>query len=115
MTQTIVLASPLSVDAATRIGLPPREYANGEAVDVPDIAADRLRRAGYATPVGTTPTVVVDFTPSAPAVILQSGGVYALRSSVTDNPGKTVLWIGATSPNIGGGYAITGVDVWIQG
>lgn len=54
-------------------------------------------------------------TSSTPATIRQSGSTYALRSTVTTDPARTVLWIGSTAPAIGGGYAIAGTDLWIQG
>lgn len=50
---------------------------------------------------------------STPAVVVASGAAYATRNTVTTNPTKTVIWVGASAPPIGGGFAVSGVDLWI--
>lgn len=98
------------------MGLDPREYVIGEQVTLSTINAARLQRAGYAAPVGATPSVVYGgLDPSIPAFIRQTSGTYPVRASVTADQTRPVIWIGTTSPTIGGGYAIAGVDVWVQG
>lgn len=114
--QQVVLAQPLSADRAIVLGIDARDYLIGEQITVSEVDADRLQRAGYGAPVGAAPTVVYGgLDPSIPAFIRQTSGTYALRASVTLNPNRPVIWIGVSAPAIGGGYAITGVDVWIQG
>lgn len=115
MSQQLVLSQPLSADRAAALGLTPREYVVGEQISIPDTFADRLQRAGYALPVGATPTVVYGgMDPSIPAFIRMVSGTYPLRTSVTQDATRPVIWIGTTSSAIGGGYAVASVDVWIQ-
>lgn len=116
-TQQVVLAQPLSSDRAAALGLDPREYVLGEQVTVSDINAGRLQRAGYGAPVGAAPTVTYGgMDPSIPAFIrMGTGSIYPLRASVTQDATRPVIWIGSTAPTIGSGYAISGVDLWVQG
>jgi hypothetical protein len=115
-TQQVVLSEPLSADRAAALGLDPREYSTGEQITVSDVNASRLTRAGYTAVGATTPTTVYGgMDPSIPAFIRQVSGTYPTRSSETADVTRPVIWIGATSPTIGGAYAISGVDLWIQG
>lgn len=115
-TQQVVLSEPLSADRAAALGLDPREYATGEQITVSDVNASRLTRAGYVA-VGASPSVVYGgLDPSIPAFIRAgTGGTYPVRASVTADATRPVIWIGATAPGVGGGYAIAGVDLWVQG
>lgn len=113
----VVLSESLGAAQAQAIGLDGRDYLIGEQVTVEQRYADGLMRAGYLAPAGTPATAIwtgLTTDPTAPSVILGSGSTYPLRSTVTTNPARTVLWIGGTAPAVGGGYAISGVDVWIQ-
>jgi hypothetical protein len=112
----VVLSDSLSADRARAMGLDARDYAAGEQITVEQRYADGLTRAGYTAPVGAAATVVYGgMDPSIPAFIRQTSGTYPTRASVTLDPARPVVWIGATAPTVGGSYAISGVDVWIQG
>jgi hypothetical protein len=111
----VVLSEPLSADRAATLGLDPREYGAGEQITVSDLNAGRLTRAGYVA-VGAAPgTFYGGLDPSIPAFIRQTSGTYPTRSSVTQDTTRPVIWIGTTSPTVGGAYALPGVDLWIQG
>lgn len=113
----VVLSDSLAAAQAEAMGLDGRDYLIGEQITVERRYADGLMRAGYLAPAGTPATSIwtgLTTDPTAPSVILGSGSTYPPRSSVTTNPSRVVLWIGTSAPPIGGGYAITGVDVWIQ-
>lgn len=114
---SVVLSEPLGPQQAEAIGLDGRDYLVGESVNVEQRYADGLMRAGYLSPAGTPASAIwtgLTTDPTAPSVILGSGSTYPLRNTITNDPKRTVLWIGPFTPPIGGGYAISGVDVWIQ-
>lgn len=112
----VVLSDSLSADRAQAMGLDGRDYLIGEQITVEQRYADGLMRAGYLAASGTTPTTVYGgMDPSIPAFIRQTSGTYPTRASVTLDPTRPVIWIGATAPTVGGSYAISGVDVWVQG
>lgn len=58
-TQQVVLSEPLSAERAAGLGLDQREYLIGEQITISDVNASRLQRAGYAAPVGASPTTTV--------------------------------------------------------
>ncbi len=49
---------------------------------------------------------------SVQAIIIESSGSYALRSTVTSSAMRPVIWRGADAPTIGSGYAINDMDTW---
>lgn len=112
----VVLSDSLSADRAQAMGLDARDYSAGEQITVEQRYADGLTRAGYTAPVGTAASLVYGgMDPSIPAFIRQVSGTYPTRASVTRDTTRPVIWIGATAPTVGGSYAISGVDVWVQG
>lgn len=52
---------------------------------------------------------------NAPCFIRGVGSptTYALRNTVTTSSTRMVIWVGATAPTIGSGYALDNVDLWI--
>lgn len=69
-------------------------------------------------PVSTAQQVALDLKVptsalrSIDAVIFYTGSAYPLRSTVTSDSLRRVRWVGTVAPTIGGGYAISGLDVW---
>lgn len=114
MATTLTLTNPISSDRAAALGLVPRDYLIGESITVSDTSASLLSKAGYGA-VGTPTVVYGGMDPSIPAFIRQTSGTYPTRNSVTLDPNRPVIWIGTTAPTVGSGYAISGVDLWIQG
>jgi hypothetical protein len=47
------------------------------------------------------------------ATIYEASGTYPLRATATSSPEVTVIWVGPDAPQIGGGYAVNDVDLWI--
>lgn len=45
-------------------------------------------------------------------VIVEAGGVYALRNTVSTSSTIPIIWVGTDAPTIGSGYAINNVDIW---
>lgn len=68
-----------------------------------------------ATLVRVTPgPVTSEDAATVPALTISYTGTQPLRSTVTTDPARPVLWISATPPSFAAGYAISGIDLWEQ-
>jgi hypothetical protein len=93
----------LTADSTQSVGL------NWTAV----IASSKIDAAnGIAGLDGASKLKISEFPDSVQAIIIETGGVYALRSTVTASATRPVIWRGADSPTIGSGYAINDMDTW---
>lgn len=50
---------------------------------------------------------------SSPALVVEAGGTYPLRSTATGSAAQAVIWKGPDAPPATAGYALNG-DVWWQ-
>ena len=72
----------------------------------------QTRLSSLITAVGTDIKTLYGNFQKTDAVALYSGGAYPLRNTVTTDTSRRVRWVGPSAPTIGGGYAITGLDIW---
>ncbi|MEO5948897.1 MAG: hypothetical protein ABIP74_00655 [Candidatus Saccharimonas sp.] len=73
-------------------------------------AADNILISSDSTHASWQPIPVSGSSP----VIAYSGTSYALRSTATSSSTTPVTWVGTVAPDVGNGYALVGIDLWIN-
>ncbi len=106
-------ASPTVPGLAAKLDTTQKGATNGVATldgtshiptsQIPDLSATYLSSTALATALRPVDACVFYDTGSS---------AYPLRSTVTSDTLRRVRWIGPTAPTAGGGYAISGLDVW---